>query len=148
MPKINYSEYINSEKWTKRRKKFLQSEHSNYLNENKHCAACETVEGKYNVHHKRYSRLGREHNKDLVRLCEICHKSLHKFYKEWVVGCTLFKFTDDFIDFARTWRLMGSEEMVAYCRREKNKSFWEGVKSCLFWQFLVVVVLVFLIISH
>ncbi len=67
----NYSNFIRSNAWRSKRKKFLAS---------KLFTGCCWICGSKNriqVHHKTYVRIGKEKLNDLVALCENCHNELH-----------------------------------------------------------------------
>ena len=67
--KIDYKEYIKSNKWKKKRKELIDS--IGYA-----CEQC-GVEHHLHVHHKTYKNLGNEPLKDLQLLCRMCHLSKH-----------------------------------------------------------------------
>ena len=64
-----YQEYLNSAHW-KEASAQCREEYDN------RCAICGSTES-LNVHHWTYERLGDEDPKDLICLCQICHKRLH-----------------------------------------------------------------------
>ena len=71
IPKPNYGAYINSSAWLKKR---IQA----YWCLGKVCELCGSNK-KIQVHHNNYSALGSEKIfRDLVILCESCHKAFHK----------------------------------------------------------------------
>lgn len=65
---MKYSEYINGEVWNKKS--------SNYLEENNICELCHKHKAT-NVHHTSYRRFGNEEEKDLMGLCDRCHRGIH-----------------------------------------------------------------------
>lgn len=86
--KQQYKEYIQSEEWSLKRREALYI-HGNYCNK---CG----VQNKLHIHHKTYSNLFSENVlNDLIPLCEVCHKLLHKFHKQ--SGMTLLHASDRFI---------------------------------------------------
>jgi len=66
---INYSEYLNSDQWKRKRK--LVMERSNGV-----CEGCGVYKANQ-VHHLSYRRLGNEMLFDLVALCRSCHMAIH-----------------------------------------------------------------------
>ncbi len=66
----NYSEYIKSRTWRKRKQKY-------YLNNGKYCCVCKTVDN-VTLHHKYYGDYGKESDSDLICLCWFHHSELHK----------------------------------------------------------------------
>ena len=72
----NYKEYLASDIWKKQRTDFYK------YRKTIHCQLCKKTYN-LNVHHTRYSRLGKENfKKDLILLCRDCHYELHQFLKE------------------------------------------------------------------
>lgn len=69
----SYNEYINSDLWKERKKKFISSENHNY------CKVCGSKE-KLNVHHIDYSKMWNEPNSHLVTLCNFHHIWFHKMF--------------------------------------------------------------------
>lgn len=69
---IDYSAYIASPLWRKRRTRFFASRE-------RACEICEADQGPMIVHHLFYDRLGREWDSDLVMLCDGCHRLAHKW---------------------------------------------------------------------
>lgn len=65
----DYSFYIRSRKWNKRRRRYFATNGNT-------CAICGSKEG-LNLHHKTYQRLGMEEDADLVPLCKEHHDELH-----------------------------------------------------------------------
>lgn len=67
-----YSVYIKSEWWTKRKNKF-------YKENEKRCMAC--LGTKYiDLHHLFYGNYGNETDEQLVALCRLCHEEYHQTY--------------------------------------------------------------------
>jgi len=66
-----YREYLRTPEWQGRRRQHLQS--SSYR-----CQLCNSKDVILNVHHRTYERRGREYYKDLITLCEDCHKTFHQ----------------------------------------------------------------------
>ena len=64
-----YARYLRSSQWKKKAQKVRQRDHFK-------CKLC----GKpgYIVHHKTYERVGHEWMRDLITVCEACHKSIHQ----------------------------------------------------------------------
>lgn len=88
MKKFNYEKYIRSSQWKNRRAIFFQRhDHS--------CSAC-TSKRKIHLHHKSYDRVGREPDRDLVALCEICHSEVHRLHNG--SNASLREITDLFIE--------------------------------------------------
>lgn len=78
--KFNYNYYLNSNWWKKRRQEIL--------NQRKVCEICGS-DNNLQVHHLNYKRLGKEDNKDLMLLCDNCHRKVHTDenafpYADWV----------------------------------------------------------------
>lgn len=67
--KEGYRRYLKSEWWKERKAKYW-SKHT------RKCYCC----GQYatSLHHNNYSRLNEEKDKDLVPVCDNCHKEIHK----------------------------------------------------------------------
>lgn len=85
---IDYSEYLQSETWSRRRKEVFEL--YGHL-----CLKCGSSKNLH-VHHKTYKRLGVERiDLDLIPLCETCHDKLHAFCKEKHLN--LWHGTEDFL---------------------------------------------------
>jgi len=69
-----YQEYLRTPEWQDRRKQHLKS--AGYK-----CQVCNEKNTILNVHHRTYERRGQEHYKDLITLCEDCHKIFHQAKK-------------------------------------------------------------------
>lgn len=69
-----YTDYLQSTHWKRKR---LQV----YSRRKKQCSICKSTNN-LNVHHKTYTRLGKEKLSDLVILCQRCHYATHDFHKE------------------------------------------------------------------
>jgi 5-methylcytosine-specific restriction endonuclease McrA len=67
-PQIDYSEYIKSDAWIKKRSWVL-------VFWDHRCALCYREAN--HVHHRTYDRLGDEKITDLILLCEDCHNKYH-----------------------------------------------------------------------
>lgn len=66
----NYSDYIASDRWLRKRQKALQHYGSK-------CSRCSSTSN-LQVHHVSYRRLGREAMRDLQVLCDYCHRIEHE----------------------------------------------------------------------
>ena len=66
--KETYQEYLISDWWVKRKKQY-------WAIHKRKCFVC--GEFALELHHKNYSRLKKELDKDLVPLCNQCHKNAH-----------------------------------------------------------------------
>jgi len=67
-----YSEYLITKHWKNLRLKIY--ERSNGL-----CEKCgDWLDGKFEVHHKTYVRIGNEREGDLQCLCHACHTAIHR----------------------------------------------------------------------
>lgn len=74
-----YLDYIQSEEWAKK------AEQRRAIDGHK-CAICGSTE-RLHVHHRHYRTLGNEDvEKDLVTLCEACHRDVHKDKDEFIAG--------------------------------------------------------------
>ncbi len=73
--KMTYQEYLGSDHWKDVRKRFWASR----LHDGK-CNICKQ-NGKLEVHHKTYKRIGQEYLGDLILLCRECHQDTHYFEK-------------------------------------------------------------------
>ena len=69
MTKIEYKEYLSSRYWKDKRLEVLIF----YKNQCVVCDSCYSL----NVHHMKYTRLGKEKMSDLVVLCKHCHQIIH-----------------------------------------------------------------------
>lgn len=84
--KINYQEYIVSEKWFYKREEVFKRK-------GKKCQKCKSTE-RLHVHHATYINLGKEDvDKDLFVLCYKCHE----LYHELIYGGTTIKKTLSFL---------------------------------------------------
>lgn len=68
---VEYREYIQSDRWDKKRRKRLKKD--NYT-----CVDCGERDRPLDVHHLSYDRLGNERMDDLVSLCRKCHNERHE----------------------------------------------------------------------
>jgi 5-methylcytosine-specific restriction endonuclease McrA len=66
-----YADYLRSYHWLKMRQYSL-------LRAGFRCQQCERDDGRLDVHHRSYDRLGKEHEDDLVVLCGDCHAVEHR----------------------------------------------------------------------
>ena len=67
---MNYKQYLKSYHWRVVRKQALEyAEHK--------CQLCNTTK-KLNVHHNNYQNVWMEKPRDLIVLCNRCHKQFHK----------------------------------------------------------------------
>lgn len=71
LPPAAYAEYMRSPAWAAKRERW-KAHRSRYQ---RRCRVCSSRN--YHLHHRTYVRLGREHMRDLVPLCERHHDSLH-----------------------------------------------------------------------
>jgi 5-methylcytosine-specific restriction endonuclease McrA len=67
---MNYADYLRSPAWQDRRAAAL-------IRAGNRCQVCNS-DKRLDVHHRDYSRLGREANGDLTVLCRTCHARHHK----------------------------------------------------------------------
>jgi len=65
---MTYNNYLKSSHWKNVKKNFTGR---------KRCKICKK-RFKLNLHHKHYKTIKFERKRDLVYLCNICHKKLHK----------------------------------------------------------------------
>ena len=65
--KPNYNDYMQSPEWKKKKESIKRV-----------CYICGS-EKNINVHHRSYSRLGHETERDLIALCQECHSDVHGF---------------------------------------------------------------------
>jgi hypothetical protein len=73
VPPRAYRRYLRSSHWKTLRRRYRESGLSQV------CAVC--GDPKSELHHRSYSRLGREHLLDLVPLCETHHGGLHRMIR-------------------------------------------------------------------
>lgn len=66
---LNYKDYLLSDKWKKVRLRKLKE--AGYR-----CEECSSKKF-LQVHHKTYKRIYKEHSKDLILLCSVCHRLKH-----------------------------------------------------------------------
>ncbi len=71
LPPSAYSQYMCSPQWAAKREWWKAHRSS----ARRRCQVCGNRQ--YHLHHRTYVRLGREHLRDLVALCERHHDSLH-----------------------------------------------------------------------
>ncbi len=70
----NYSDYLKGKHWQKVRAKY----YATY--KEKVCSMCESTKN-LNLHHLRYTSLGKEKLTDIVLVCKDCHSLIHKELK-------------------------------------------------------------------
>lgn len=78
----NYTAYLDSPHWEGFRKRYRERWPS------ARCLGCRSL--KYQLHHIRYGRLGREVLKDCIPLCHVCHFVLHRAHKSLKLTLTQF----------------------------------------------------------
>lgn len=66
-----YREYMASPAWSRRKRRWYR------CHLRRRCRVC--WKRKVHLHHRDYSRLGRERNRDLIPLCEKHHRDLHTY---------------------------------------------------------------------
>jgi ribosomal protein S14 len=71
LPPSAYTDYMRSPQWAAQRERWK----AHRSRRQRRCQACGSRT--YHLHHRTYVRLGREHLRDLVALCERHHDSLH-----------------------------------------------------------------------
>lgn len=71
LQRLPYNEYLRSKWWKSRRKWAIR-------NAGYKCQLCNARGRRLVVHHRTYSRLGREHRVDLCVLCSVCHDLFHQ----------------------------------------------------------------------
>lgn len=76
--KKRHREYINSDKWRKKKESY-------YSKYEKKCFIC--GDEKVDLHHRSYSRFGKEKHKDLIPVCRFHHEMIHRIQKDnnWTV---------------------------------------------------------------
>lgn len=70
----NYSDYIKSDLWRKRRERF-------YLKFGKVCSKCKSTD-RIQLHHQSYKAIVQEPDEDLIALCKMCHDVFHKIFSK------------------------------------------------------------------
>lgn len=91
---MKYYEYIKSDAWKEKKKKFYSSKMYKLLKgEGKwNCYCCSKNDVPLDLHHRTYKRLFNEHiGIDLVPVCRDCHSEIHKLFNTKKV--TLWKAT-------------------------------------------------------
>lgn len=117
-----YSEYISSSRWTKRKLLY-------YSTHEKACRACRSVHN-IHLHHHTYNRLGHEHDDDLVPLCESCHDEVHRLHKLPGHSKSLTTVTKSFIEAAGgTFHVKRRRKTVAQKKNAKKKKPTRRPKS-------------------
>lgn len=80
MDKATYQKYVERDCWALRRSEYLRKQHS--------CEAC-GQNLPLQVHHLSYENLGHEPDRELIAVCDGCHKMFHRLHggtpKEWVI---------------------------------------------------------------
>lgn len=71
--KVDYYEYINSDKWRERRKLY-------YKDNQRKCICCDATVN-LDLHHITYFSLGNELDTDLAPMCKKCHKEFHRTHR-------------------------------------------------------------------
>lgn len=71
--KLTYEWYINSAAWDRRKAAY-------YSRHPKKCRACGDTEN-IHLHHHTYTRLGAEHDDDLIPLCKDHHDTVHRLHR-------------------------------------------------------------------
>ncbi len=66
-----YYEYLQTPEWQERRKQAMKWAGFR-------CQVCNAYGVKLNTHHRTYERRGNENNRDLITLCEDCHRTFHE----------------------------------------------------------------------
>lgn len=77
MSSFNYSEYLKSEEWQRKRK--LRLKVAGYC-----CEQC-GIAAPLDIHHVTYENVGRETIDDLIALCRDCHDEKHTHPDHWQV---------------------------------------------------------------
>lgn len=76
-----YSEYLKTNHWRKVRISRLNLTRKN--GEKRHsCECCGKSKQRFHTHHVTYERVGNELLDDVVHLCVICHREIHKLLDE------------------------------------------------------------------
>jgi len=70
----SYKEYLKSDYWKKAKKRYFKAGMPKY------CIGCRNQI--FQLHHRSYTRLGKELPRDLIPLCRDCHKKVHDYLKE------------------------------------------------------------------
>jgi len=78
MPSEEYVAYINSEAWRGKRQAYFGSKLP------QGCRSCGDIN--VQIHHRTYTRLGRERLNDLEPLCDACHRSGHDLIRRLQSG--------------------------------------------------------------
>lgn len=71
----SYEAYLSSPEWHARARQAKRD--AGY-----ECALCSRCDSPLEVHHRKYDRLGHEDPKDLIVLCEVCHRRHHRIFSE------------------------------------------------------------------
>ena len=86
MYEMRYHDYIKSEAWQRKRRKFFSSKmwktYPEGLKAGKFVCYCCGSDNRLDLHHRTYKRLGRERiSVDLICVCRNCHNNIHKVNK-------------------------------------------------------------------
>lgn len=68
--RVKYKQYLKSPRWKKKRFLVLKRDHFK-------CTVCGRKRN-LNVHHKTYKNIFNEPLCDLVTVCKVCHKKIHR----------------------------------------------------------------------
>lgn len=74
MSRREYDQYLSSDAWKHKRGTVLKRDRHR-------CAGCGST-AELHVHHCTYERFGHEPLRDLITLCESCHKAVHRLHRE------------------------------------------------------------------
>ena len=94
MDKGQYSAYLQSGRWRRKRTRRLKKDQC--------CQTCGVTRG-LEVHHRTYERVGRERLSDLITLCNACHVAItasiraRQIDQNWPAG--LARKINDFLNF-------------------------------------------------
>lgn len=70
---MSYKDYLKSKHWKDLRIEYLNTDLP------KKCLVCDNPN--FQLHHRSYTRLGKERILDLIPLCGCCHKKIHDYIK-------------------------------------------------------------------
>ena len=71
---VEYEDYIRSPEWRMFR-------HNIIMARGKQCQSCLETKGRIDLHHKHYKNFKCERPEDVILLCEDCHMSLHRSWR-------------------------------------------------------------------
>ena len=101
----DYNDYLKSNEWKQIRKLYFKGKR-------KSCLCCKSTKI-IQLHHKSYKRLGTTSEiKDLISVCNSCHKKIHKLEKDNKISVT--KATNIYIKSTKKYK-------VKIIKRKKNK---------------------------